>query len=58
MTTCIEGAQRGIPNSQQLAPEDDASREIRELREQIEQAVVCVNTALYVLLKNVERAKH
>lgn len=58
MTTHSEEALRTTQNSQQTVREDERTREIRELREQIEQAVVCVNTALYVLLKNVERAKH
>ena len=56
MTTQTEEILRQTQNSMQTVSEDERTREIRELREKIEQAVVCVNTALYVLLKNIERA--
>ncbi|WP_433693254.1 hypothetical protein [Paraburkholderia phenoliruptrix] len=35
-------------------PSQDRNREIKELREKVEQAIVCINAALYVLLKDVQ----
>lgn len=37
--------------------ECDRDRELRELREKVEQAIVCINAALYVLLQRTDVTK-
>lgn len=37
-----------------VQPRDESAREIQELRDNIEQAIACINAALYVLLVKVD----
>lgn len=40
-----------------IQPKAEADREIQELKDKVEQAVVCLNAALYVLLQRTETEK-
>lgn len=53
--TIIEGDLQPEQREHQFhMSEEPGDREVQELRDKVEQAIVCINAALYVLLKKIE----